>query len=230
MPDAVGNATGVVIVAAGSGTRFGVQDKVFAPLASLPMVEHSLRVFLSHASVCEIVLVMGTHTLDRGRDLAARFGSRVQVAVGGATRLESVRAGVVALDATIGMIVIHDAARPLVTSALFNRLHDMATSTGAAVPVVQVADTIYVADAAGALDRVADRSVLRAAQTPQIARRDWLELALAGASVATDEGSLLHAAGYPVALVDGDPGNIKVTLPSDLILAEVILAARKEAV
>lgn len=223
---------GVVIVAAGFGNRFGDAGKVFATLAGRALLEHSLQIFSAHDRVEEIVLVLGDHTLERGRELVARLEmQRVTLVAGGATRTDSVRAGVAVLDPAIAFVAVHDAARPLLSSELFQRLIDAATRVGAAVPVVSVTDTVYVASPSGVVDGVLDRSTLRAAQTPQIARRDWLEDVLDVASdLATDEGSLLHAAGYPVALVDGDPENIKITQPCDLLVAEAILAARGRVV
>ncbi|MEX2314906.1 MAG: 2-C-methyl-D-erythritol 4-phosphate cytidylyltransferase, partial [Thermomicrobiales bacterium] len=123
-------------------------------------------------------------------------------------------------------VVVHDAARPLVTAALAQRVIDAALASGAAVPVVPVSDTLHTVSPDGTLAATLDRSNLRAAQTPQVARRDWLEHACRVAAGTTDEGGLLTAAGYPVTLVDGDPGNLKITWPEDLALAEAILALR----
>lgn len=222
---------GVVIVAAGSGTRFGDADKVFAPLGSSTVLEHTLRPFLvSPDMVRQIVLVMGAHTLERGRELAARLGERVSVVQGGATRTASVRIGVNALDPAVTLVAVHDAARPLLSIELLDGLIDVAAHTGIAIPALPVSDTIYVVADDSHLDYVADRTTLAAVQTPQIARRDWLEQVLAGAESATDEGSLLHAAGHYVTVILGDLDNIKITHPRDLIVAEAILAARQVVV
>jgi 2-C-methyl-D-erythritol 4-phosphate cytidylyltransferase len=221
---------GVVLVAAGSGTRFGDADKVFAPLAGRPLLEHSLRLFAGQQRVRQIVVVLGEHTLERGRKLACGIDPHVTAVIGGATRTDSVRVGVAALAPDVRLVAVHDAARPLLSLDMLQRLIDAAARVGAAVPVVPISDTVYITGTAGNLERIPDRSALRAAQTPQVARRDWLERVLVTSDAATDEGSLLHAAGYPVALVDGDPENIKITLPRDLRLAESILAAHQAVI
>jgi 2-C-methyl-D-erythritol 4-phosphate cytidylyltransferase len=218
---------GVVIVAAGSGARFGASDKVFAPLAGRPLVEHSLAIFAAYPGVRLIVLVLGAHTLDRGRGLVAELGlQRVRLMLGGATRCESVRAGVEGLGDDVDLVAVHDAARPLVCAELVARVVAGAQATGAAVPAIPLSDTVHVA-ASGFIGATLDRAQLRAAQTPQVARREWLLRALAVAQAPTDEGGVLHAAGYPVALVAGDPANIKITHPDDLVVAEAILASRQ---
>jgi 2-C-methyl-D-erythritol 4-phosphate cytidylyltransferase len=221
---------GVVIVAAGSGTRFGDRAKVFAPLAGRPLVTHSLVVFAAYPGVRRTVLVLGAHTLGRGRELLVELGLRdARTVLGGETRSESVRAGIAALGDDIDLVAVHDAARPLVRADLIARVVAGAAMTGAAVPVVPVSDTIHH-DASGRIGATLDRTPLRAAQTPQVARRTWLLQALADARASTDEGGMLHAAGFPVALVAGDPANIKITRPDDLAIAEAILASRRTLV
>jgi 2-C-methyl-D-erythritol 4-phosphate cytidylyltransferase len=218
---------GAVIVAAGSGTRFGDADKVFAPLGGRPLLDYSARLFAADAGIGHVVIVLGAHTLERGQALAKELGERVSVVIGGATRTDSVRAGVLALDPSIELVAVHDAARPLVSSGLLRRLIDAAVEVGAAIPAVPLVDTVYLAGQNGALEALLDRSRLRAAQTPQLARRDWLMQVLSNDAAATDEGSLLHAAGYPVQLIEGEPENLKITLPRDLLIAEAILTDRE---
>jgi 2-C-methyl-D-erythritol 4-phosphate cytidylyltransferase len=123
-------------------------------------------------------------------------------------------------------VAIHDAARPLVSAELFRRVFAAARRTGAAVPSVPLSDTVVTVDADGNVASTPDRETLRAVQTPQVARRDWLEHAFAEFCDGTDEGSLLVRAGYPVATVDGDASNIKLTRPFDLALAELLLGQR----
>jgi 2-C-methyl-D-erythritol 4-phosphate cytidylyltransferase len=223
-------ALGVVIVAAGSGVRFGDTGKALAPLAGRPVLAWSLSLFASLPLVSKIVVVAGSHTqsccerlLDEMRD------PRLSVVTGGVTRADSVRAGLAALTVACTHVAVHDAARPLVTATLVERVIKAALGDGAAVPVVPVGDTLHVISLEGTILSTPDRSGLRAAQTPQVARRDWLERAYRVADGTTDEGGLLHAAGYPVRLVDGDPTNLKITWPADLALAEALLATREVA-
>lgn len=221
---------GVVIVAAGSGQRFGDSGKALAPLAGRPLLAWSLTLFAALPVTHEIVVVAAEHTLDRCTSLLAEVcTTRAAVTLGGATRADSVRAGLAALRSDCSHVAVHDAARPLVTAALVQRVVNAAVITGAALPVVPVSDTLHVIAAGDTIASTLDRHALRAAQTPQVARRDWLEHAYRIAAATTDEGGLLHAAGYPVALVDGDSGNLKITWPTDLKLAEALLAAREGA-
>lgn len=222
----VASTLGVVIVAAGSGVRFGAQDKVFALLAGIPLLQHSLDVFAHHRDVGSLVVVLGEHTFARGAELIGRLGhERIAACRGGSTRAESVMAGIAMLPPEVTIVAVHDAARPCVTGALFERVLAAARATGAAIPVVQVADTIHEIDDERRVSRTPDRARLVAAQTPQIARRDWLEAAYGMAGPVTDEAGRLWAAGYPVQVVEGEPANMKVTLPSDLAIVEGLLAA-----
>lgn len=223
-------ALGVVIVAAGSGVRFGDTGKALAPLAGRPVLAWSLSVFSSLPLVSEIVVVAGSHTQSGCERLQDEMRDpRLSVVTGGATRADSVRAGLTALTSASTHVAVHDAARPLVTAKLVERVIEAALADGAAVPVIPVGDTLHVISLEGTILSTPDRSGLRAAQTPQVARRDWLERAYRVADGTTDEGGLLHAAGYPVRLVDGNPTNLKITWPADLALAEALLATREVA-
>jgi 2-C-methyl-D-erythritol 4-phosphate cytidylyltransferase len=223
-------ALGVVIVAAGSGVRFGDTGKALAPLAGRPVLAWSLSLFASLPLVSEIVVVAGSHTMSGCERLIDEMRDpRLSVVTGGVTRADSVRAGLAALAVACTHVAVHDAARPLVTATLVERVIKAALGDGAAVPVVPVGDTLHVISLEGTILSTPDRSGLRAAQTPQVARRDWLERAYRVADGTTDEGGLLHAAGYPVRLVDGDPTNLKITWPADLALAEALLATREVA-
>jgi 2-C-methyl-D-erythritol 4-phosphate cytidylyltransferase len=219
---------GVVIVAAGSGVRFGDAGKALVTLAGRPLLSWSLALFAALDEVGEIVIVAGEHTFERCEALIpSTIAPRTMVVGGGATRAESVRAGLHALSPAVTHVAIHDAARPLATPALVQRVIDAAFDVGAAVPAVPVGDTLHTIGVDGTIASTPDRSQLRAAQTPQVARRDWLEVAYQGGAGTTDEGGLLAAAGYPVRLVEGDPDNIKITWPGDLTLAEAIVARRE---
>jgi 2-C-methyl-D-erythritol 4-phosphate cytidylyltransferase len=220
---------GVVIVAAGSGLRFGDAGKALALLGGKPLLVWSLALFAALPETHEIVVVAGEHTHDDCeallRDTRVKHAS---VVIGGATRAESVRLGLFALRAEVSHVAIHDAARPLATAELVQRVIDAAMVTGAAIPVVPVSDTLHAIGPDGTISSTPDRAGFRAAQTPQVARRDWLDAAYRAGVGTTDDGGLLHAAGYPVALVDGDPGNLKITWPADLTIAAALLAAREE--
>jgi len=146
------------------------------------------------------------------------------VVAGGSTRADSVRAGLTAVPLDAGVIVVHDAARPLATDELFAAVVDAVRSghVDGAIPVVAVADTIKRV----AHDRViatVDRGDLVAVQTPQAFAADALRAAHLDQGVTTDDAGLLEAAGRVVGTVPGDPGNLKLTRPEDLALAEALL-------
>ncbi|HEV8319979.1 MAG TPA: 2-C-methyl-D-erythritol 4-phosphate cytidylyltransferase, partial [Myxococcota bacterium] len=154
-----------------------------------------------------------------------------------ATRVESTRAGLAALGDGGGApthVLVHDGARPFASAALFVRVAEAARAHGAAVPVVPVVDTIKEVDDAGTrVVRTLARARLRAVQTPQGFRADWLGEALAAAAATgargapdfTDDAGLVEAAGHPVHTVLGEPENFKITGPLDLARAESVARA-----
>ncbi len=217
---------GVVIVAAGSGRRFGNQDKVLSPLGGRPMILWSLDLFGKVPGVEHVVVVAGTHSIDRIRELIDDSATPVTICLGGETRRDSVRAGVSHLPSDLALVAVHDAARPLADFGMVERVIRAAANIGAAVPCLPATDTMYQVGAGGLASAVIDRSALRAVQTPQIARRDWLDACLELEGDFTDEGSALIAAGFPVQVVDGNPDNIKITHPGDLEQAESIRVRR----
>lgn len=206
-----------VVVAAGSGTRFG-GSKQFATLCGKPMVAWSVE---AARAVCDGVVVV----VPAGA-AGAVDGADVVVA-GGATRSESVRAGLAAVPAGTSVIAVHDAARPLATSALFDAVVDVVHSAGAvgAVPGVAVHDTVKRVTG-GVVVATVDRSELVAVQTPQAFTADVLRLAHASGGGATDDAALVEALGLVVRVVPGEATNLKVTTAVDLHVAEVVLQGR----
>jgi 2-C-methyl-D-erythritol 4-phosphate cytidylyltransferase len=222
---------GAIVVGAGSATRFGGADKILAQLGGRPVLEYALRMLSAEREVASIVVVLGQHTLRAGGELVATLGLRdVVLCEGGATRGDSVRAGLRRLDPEIELVAVHDAARPLASAALLRSVVAAARVHGAAVPALPVPDTLSRLDMAGFVQQAVERANLASAQTPQVARRDWLEAALASAPEATDEASALVLAGYPVATTPGERHNLKLTWPDDLPLAEALLASRSAPV
>lgn len=220
---------GAIVVAAGSGTRFGNHEKVFLELASRPLLLWSVERLARHREIERVVVVLGEHTVERGRSMLDEAGYvAVTTCLGGATRADSTRAGLACLP-DVAIVLIHDAARPLLDDALIDRVLAAARRTGAAIPVVPVSDTLHRRTPEGYSGGVVDRETLAAAQTPQAVRHDWLVRALEGGEQSTDEGGMLQAAGYPVALVSGNQRNVKITWPLDLAIARAILAAEGKA-
>jgi 2-C-methyl-D-erythritol 4-phosphate cytidylyltransferase len=148
------------------------------------------------------------------------------VAAGGPTRSASVRAGLEAVPPGVEVVVVHDAARPLAPPDVWDRvLLAVLGGADAAVPVVAVTDTIKHVEPDGR-SRTLDRSRLVAVQTPQAFRAEILRRAHAGAPEATDDAGVVEAIGGRVDLVEGHPGNLKITDPADLLVAAALLAAR----
>jgi 2-C-methyl-D-erythritol 4-phosphate cytidylyltransferase len=203
-------------VAAGSGQRLGAeQPKAFVRVGDRSLLEHAAARFTSHPAVDAVVVVAPA---DRVAAAAALTG--VPVVPGGATRQESVAAGLAAVDAEF--VLVHDVARPFVPAevidAVVTALRDGAD---AVVPVVPIHDTVRRVDADGGLAGVVDRSSLVAVQTPQGFRRSVLVAAHAAAvgPAATDDAGLVESAGGRVVAVPGADAAFKITTASDLARA-----------
>jgi 2-C-methyl-D-erythritol 4-phosphate cytidylyltransferase len=213
-----------VVVAGGSGTRFG-EAKQFASLAGRPVARWAVT---ACRSVCDsVVLVVPADRLSN--DAAVRHGADVVVA-GGPTRAASVRAGLQVLGPEAEIVVVHDAARPLATPELFKAV--VAALAGGqvagAICAVPVTDTVKrVAagdrDSESAVVETLDRADLVAVQTPQAFFVEVLRRAHEGDPEATDDAALVEALGLTVSVVPGDPDNLKLTTPADLARAETLL-------
>jgi 2-C-methyl-D-erythritol 4-phosphate cytidylyltransferase len=200
----------VIVVAAGSGARFGAR-KQYESLGDRRVLDWSIEA--ARAVADGLVLVVPAGFEDGA---ATGQASADRVVAGGATRSASVRAGLDAVPDDAGVIVVHDAARPRATPALFHAVID-AVRAGAdgAVPGVAVADTLKrVRD--GVVLETVDRAELVAVQTPQAFLAGVLRGAHAGAADATDDGALVEATGGRVVVVPGDPDNLKITSAADL--------------
>ncbi len=208
-------------------------------LAGRSVLERTLTAFDSHPALSAIVLVAGAEELERVRQVAAAFPKVVAVVVGGATRTESVRAGLNALPEGIEIVLVHDAARPLISASVIQEVIAATERVGAAVPGLPLSDTVKRVDAEGLVRATIPRSLemdgvalsgLTTVQTPQGVRVSLLQAAYAHHDTLsgvepTDEASLVEAYGGAVAVVPGDPANLKITLPEDIALAERLLAA-----
>lgn len=204
-----------VVVAAGSGRRFG-GPKQFELLDGVRVVDRSVD--LLRAACDGIVVVMAPDVV--GSVEADVPGADVVVA-GGDSRSASVRAGLAALPEAAEIVLVHDAARPLCPPAVVERVVAAVRDGAAAVvPVVPLADTVRTVDG-----EVLDRDELRAVQTPQGFRRRALDAAHALEADATDDAGLMELVGELVTTVDGDPVNLKVTGPADLVVAAALLRA-----
>jgi len=220
-------ATTCIIVAAGSGERMGGVEKAFQLLLGDEMAAYSLRAMEASQDVDHIVLVVASDSVEKAKALVSEMGLCKVSAVraGGATRRESVLAGLQAVPGDSHLTLVHDGARPCVTTELIARCVAAAREHGAAVPAVPVQDTIKEAGEDRRVVATPDRSRLYAAQTPQAFRTELLKRAHAEApaDLLLDDASLVEALGEPVHLFEGDVGNIKVTTPPDVAVVEAIL-------
>lgn len=221
-----------LIVAAGRGSRAGEgTPKQYRPLAGRTVLERTLGALLAHPGLDRIIVAI--HPDDRAHyeaslDTLDQSGRKrlLPPVLGGDTRQDSVRLGLEALAAAKpDIVLIHDAARPFIDSALIDRAIETAQQSNAAVPGIPVTDTIKVVDPDGIVVSTPDRTSLRAVQTPQAFRFQTLlkahrDAAAAGLNAFTDDGALAEWAGWPVRIFEGDPRNIKLTHAADFNEAE----------
>ena len=217
---------GAVIVAAGNASRMGGIDKVMAQLKGEPMIVRTIRTFQNCDAISEIVIVTREDLITAISDLCKGMEKVKAVVVGGKSRQESVQRGLNALSNKIKLAAIHDGARPLISWQVIDRTVRAANTYGAAAPAIPVKDTIKVVEGR-AVKYTPDRATLFAVQTPQVFDFDLLRGALKkaetdGAEV-TDDCSAVELMGMTVKIVEGDEGNIKVTTPMDLKIAEMLL-------
>jgi 2-C-methyl-D-erythritol 4-phosphate cytidylyltransferase len=212
----------VVVVAAGSGRRFGA-PKQFEQLVGRPMVQWAVEAARSVAD--GVVLVLPAGDLAGGAVHAASPWGADAVVAGGHTRAASVRSGLAAVPAAAELIVVHDGARPLASPRLFRAVVDAVVGgADAAVPGLAVADTLKRV-AGGAVVATVGREGLVAVQTPQAFRAEVLRGAHEGESEGTDDAALVESLGATVRVVPGDPRNIKVTTAADLQVARALAAS-----
>ena len=211
-----------IVVAGGSGSRFGDgRPKQFSELGGLRLLDWAVSA--SQAAADGVVVVLPPD------HLGATLLPGVLAAAGGPSRSASVRAGLAVVPDDADIIVVHDAARPLAPVDLFQRVI-AAVRAGAdgAVPGLPVPDTVKRIDpASGRVVETPDRAALRAVQTPQAFAAAVLRRAHGGGGDATDDAALVEALGAAVVVVDGDPANLKITAPDDLVRAELLLARRE---
>jgi len=217
----------VIIPAAGAGRRFGSNgNKVFQQLGDRPLFMFALGAFSPRQDVCQIQLVVSADEIDQvterfGRDIAL---AHAEIVSGGATRAESVRNALGSVSDEAELVCVHDAVRPCVAQTWINDVFAEAARTGAAILAYPVHGTLKKVLPGNVIDRTVDRAGLWKAQTPQVFRRDLLSAAYAGdVSGVTDDAQLVEAAGHPVSVVMGDPRNIKITTPSDLVFAAAVI-------
>jgi len=218
-----GNNLGAVIVAAGASQRMAGINKLFAPLMGKPLLAWSVDTCQGHRLVQQIVLVLSDDDLARGQKLKKERGwYKVALCPGGARRQDSVREGLKQIR-DCDLVMIHDGARPFLTTDLIEDGLKLVGKTEAAVAAVPVKDTIKLADSERLIKETLKRDRLWAAQTPQIFSFDVIARAYENlAAEVTDDAAAVERLGHRVQLYMGDYKNIKVTTTEDLELAHII--------
>jgi 2-C-methyl-D-erythritol 4-phosphate cytidylyltransferase/2-C-methyl-D-erythritol 2,4-cyclodiphosphate synthase len=235
-----------IIAAGGRGARFGgPQPKQLLTLCGRPILQHSVEAFLSHALVDDLVVALPSTLVSDVPPYLRGTAKPVVLVAGGERRQDSVAAAFAQVPPSADVVVVHDAARPLVSAGIITRTIAAALEHGAAVAALRATDTVKRGNRSGVVVETVPRDEVFLVQTPQSFRTAVLREALAlehgathGASHgaadgatdgATDEAVLAERAGHPVHLVEGDRRNLKITTPDDLALAEHWLAPMPSA-
>lgn len=227
--------TAALVPAAGRGERLGPgAPKALRQLGGLPMLVHAVRA-LATSRVVELVVVAAPEDeVEAVRAMLAEqeFACDVTVVTGGDTRQDSVARALLSLPEDVDVVLVHDAARPLVPAEVVTAVAaDVRAGHPAVVPGLPVVDTIKRVDDADTVECTVDRAPLRAIQTPQGFSREVLQRAHATAELGsvTDDAGLVEQLGIPVHVVPGHEEAFKVTRPFDFVIAEAILARRRAA-
>lgn len=215
----------VIIVAGGSGQRMQMDiPKQFLLLDGLPILMHTINRFNETLPDAAIVLVLPSEHLAYWNELKIQFKFDVphRITFGGDTRFQSVKNGLALVNS--GLVGIHDAVRPLVSSSTILRTFEAAKIHGAAVPVLQPSESMRILHADGTSGAII-RNALRTVQTPQCFQAEKIIAAYKQEFHPdfTDDASVAERAGFNVTLVDGNEKNIKITRPVDLLIAEMFL-------
>ncbi len=221
--------TSAVVVAAGAGSRVGGEPKQFRTLGGRPLLAWSCALFASHPEIEHLIVVLPPDMVASPPDWLGPFCPTV--VEGGASRRESVRRGLAGVKGS-DLVLIHDAARPFASSDLVSRLLAEARIHGSVIPVLELADAIKqmeVSTPESTVERTLDRSVLRAAQTPQAFPLDQIRrlhaLGEQSGLNCPDDAALCEAAGIDVRTISGERWAFKVTQAEDFALAEWLVAS-----
>lgn len=227
-----GKKTVAIIVAAGSASRMGGVDKQILKLSDTPVIVHSLRAFDSLQIIDGIIVVTKPESVLNIQNLVSEYKiSKVtDIVEGGTSRAQSVINGIAACGNDVGLVLIHDGARPLVTETIITEVKNAAELYGAATCAVPIKDTIKIVNSTGMVVSTPKRSELVSVQTPQGFKLNVLRNAIAGykgnLDEVTDDCSFVELADGTVYTVNGSYENIKITTVEDIPIAEQILKNR----
>lgn len=222
-----------IVPAAGSGARFGAElPKQYLPIAGQPLIFHTLLALCRSPRIDRVLVVLAPDDAYWSTYDWQALGPKLEtVYAGGATRAESVLAGLRAAETAAAdddWVLVHDAARPCLSDEMLARLCDeLADDPVGGLLAVPVADTLKREDTEGRAEQTVPRDGLWQAQTPQMFRHATLLAALEAGTAVTDEAGAIEALGLRPRLIRGDATNLKITYPADLPLAEMIMLARR---
>ena len=223
-----------LVAAAGSSCRMGGVNKLLLPLDGVPVLVRTLEALQRAEGVDEIIVAARETELVEISQLCRTYGISkcVKVVRGGESRAHSVLLAALEASPDMELLAVQDGARPLVTPELIDKVIHAAANCGGAAPAVAVKDTVKTVKPDGAVEQTLERDSLRAVQTPQVFQADLLKAALQDALEQnvpiTDDCSAVERLGKTVYLIEGDERNLKITTPTDMILAEALLQAREE--
>lgn len=220
----------VILPAAGKSSRFSNQiKKVFTELKGRAVWVRSAELFVNREDVIQTLVVIAEEDREWFREKFAPNLAfmNVEIVIGGHERFDSVRKALERVSPEADFVAVHDAARPVMTADWVDAVFKAAQKTGAAIPAVPVTSTLKKVGNDQRIQSTVSREHLWMAQTPQVAKREWLVEAYQkiGTLRPTDEAQLLEQAAFPVEIVEGSPLNLKITTKADLRLAEVSLDA-----
>ena len=222
-----------LVAAAGSSSRMGGVNKLLQPLDGMPVLARTLTALQMAEKVDEIIIATREEDLVEISQLCKTYGITkcTKVVRGGKTRAHSVLLAAMEADPKTDLLSVQDGARPLVTPQLIDSVIAAARRCSAAAPAVPIKDTIKQVKEGEAIEKTIDRSTLRAVQTPQVFDAELLRAALQSAIdqelPITDDCSAVELLGKTVYLVEGDETNLKITTPTDLVIAEALLRNRE---
>jgi 2-C-methyl-D-erythritol 4-phosphate cytidylyltransferase len=221
---------GVIIAAGGSSRRYGEKDKLTEMLGALPVLLHSVRNFAPLTAPGNLIIAARKEALDEYAALAEKYLPEIVVSFvpGGENRTGSVRNALAALQLTSGVVAIHDAARPLASAELLERLVSRARACGGAIAATKVVDSLKLADENDCfISRPVPREHMFQAETPQVFDLEKFRQAYAvlGENAPTDDAEVMRLAGYQVELVASGQWNMKLTAPGDLEKLDKIFEA-----
>lgn len=216
-----------IIVAGGKGLRMGGDiPKQFRLISGRPVLMHTLEAFYKYDTDTELILVLPEDHQTYWKELCTqyRFPVKHRIVTGGETRFHSVKNGLDSLSDD-GLVAVHDGVRPLVAQEVIRTAFEEAERSGAVIPVIEITDSLRELTPDGKSKSV-QRALYRGVQTPQVFNTVLLKNAYRQpfCDGFTDDASVVEAVGKEVTLVQGNPENIKITTPQDLLLAEMLLS------